>query len=491
MFLHFIDKKTRVCYNSGSELCCAKFCGFQPPARLRANAALTKSNNAHGKISAERPAALSFEAMQPFSLSVVKNIEREYTHKMKSCKTSFYFKILCIAAALVAAVFLIFTGLADVNRDIGEFTLKETCTLERSSSDEEYSEDENNICKVEYVSSDGKYSCFVNYTYQDWENLDDDDSITGYIYVNGEGTEIVMPKEAAQNEIVLQAKEDTMDRQKNNFSFAAALFFLAVGIAIITVFSKQFTLYEKIWFISILALAAIFSIIFPEDDCNGISGLLIMILYLADTFLNVLCELLISKQSKWNFLVSVFVEIVEILICVVLSYRFATMASTLFFWLPCDIISFINWHRHPDREDKELTCVRTLKGWQEVAIIAGIAVWTVGVGYFLSGLSITSDLFSGNEVLSTVVCYLDACVSAVGICNGLFILLRFREQWIAWYISAAIETVINILSGQYVLLVLKAGYFTNTTYGYIKWTKYIQSQKEEASKEETSTVKSL
>lgn len=85
-----------------------------------------------------------------------------------------------------------------------------------------------------------------------------------------------------------------------------------------------------------------------------------------------------------------------------------------------------------------------------------------------------TDLFNGNEVLEVIVCYLDACVSAVGIANGVFILLRYREQWIAWYINTFLETVINILSGQYILLILKAGYLTNTTYGYLKWSKYIK-----------------
>ena len=241
---------------------------------------------------------------------------------------------------------------------------------------------------------------------------------------------------------------------------------------------NYFTLYEKIWFFSILVLAVIFAFLFPEEDVNGVNGTLIMGLYLADTFLNILCELLISKQSKWNFIVSVFVEITEILICVVLSYRFATMASTLFFWLPIDIISFINWHKHPDRQEEELTKVRKLKGWMEILVIVGIVVWTIGIGYLLTTLEIGTDLFGGNELLENIVCYLDACVSAVGIANGLFILFRYREQWIAWYISAILEAVINILSGQYVLLVLKAGYLTNTTYGYIKWTKYIATHKE-------------
>ncbi len=97
---------------------------------------------------------------------------------------------------------------------------------------------------------------------------------------------------------------------------------------------NYFSLYEKIWFFSILILASVCAVIFPEEDVNGIKGGVIMALYLADTFLNILCELLISKQSKWNFIVSIFVELVEILICVLLAYRFATMASTLFFWLP-------------------------------------------------------------------------------------------------------------------------------------------------------------
>lgn len=245
-----------------------------------------------------------------------------------------------------------------------------------------------------------------------------------------------------------------------------------------------FSTYEKVWFFSILVLAVVFAFLFPEEDINGVNGTLIMGLYLADTFLNILCELLISKQSKWNFVVSLFVEIVEIAICVVLAYRFATMVTTLFFWIPIDIISFINWHRHPDRREEDVTRVRKLSGLAEVAVITGIVLWTAGVGYFLTTLDFGTDLFNGNETLEVLVCYLDACASAVGIANGVFILLRYREQWIAWYISSLLEAAINIISGQFVLLVLKVGYLTNTTYGYIRWSRYIRTHGD-AAKERT------
>ena len=156
------------------------------------------------------------------------------------------------------------------------------------------------------------------------------------------------------------------------------------------------------------------------------------------------------------------------------------MAVTLFFWLPIDIISFVVWHRHPDKVDDDLTVVKKLSGVASFLVISGIVIWTIVVGYFLSGLNIATDFFGGNELIENIVCYIDACVSAVGIANGVFILLRYREQWIAWYICTFLETAINIISGQWVLLVLKAGYLTNTTYGYIKWTKYIKSRSQQS-----------
>ena len=211
-----------------------------------------------------------------------------------------------------------------------------------------------------------------------------------------------------------------------------------------------------------------------------VSAGVITFLYVMDVVLNIACELLISKQSKWNFIVSLGVEIVEIITCIVCIYRFATMAVTLLFWIPCDIISFVMWHRHPDKQKEELTVVKKLTWWQDIVLLAAIAVWTVGVGYLLTLIEVEGGIFATNLTFERIVCYLDAAASAVGIANGLLILFRYREQWIAWYIVAILETVIDIMAGQWILLVLKVGYLTNTTYGYIKWTQYIRQHKANA-----------
>lgn len=370
----------------------------------------------------------------------------------------------------IASVISIGYGLFDINANVENTQFKQSIQMTRDTDLEDYSED-NTICDVTYTNGDKQL--IVSYSYEDYVKLDDK-TITAYEYETKNGTKLYFDHQNINDQEVQYAyKQVRANELAPLFNFGIASLILMLSILIMMLFAKQFTTYEKSWFISIMVLATIFSVVFPEESANGVNGIIIMLLYLLDTFLNILCELLISKQSRYNFLVSVLVEIVEIAICVVLMYRFATMATTLFFWLPIDIISYINWSKHKDDEENELTVVRKLRGYQEVLVIIGIIVWTFVIGYLISGLNIATDFYN-NELLETFIIYIDACASAVGIANGLFIFFRLQEQWIAWYICAFLEAVINIISGQYVLLVLKLGYFTNTTYGYIKWSRYIK-----------------
>lgn len=370
----------------------------------------------------------------------------------------------------IASIISIGYGLFDINANIEDIQFKQSIQMTRDTDLEDYSE-YNTICDVTYINGDKQL--IVSYSYEDYVKLDDK-TITAYEYETKNGTKLYFDHQNINDQEVQYAyKQVRANELASLFNFGIASLILMLSILIMMLFAKQFTTYEKSWFISIMVLATIFSVVFPEESANGVNGIIIMLLYLLDTFLNILCELLISKQSRYNFLVSVLVEIVEIAICVVLMYRFATMATTLFFWLPIDIISYINWSKHKDDEENELTVVRKLRGYQEVLVIIGIIVWTFVIGYLISGLNIATDFYN-NELLETFIIYIDACASAVGIANGLFIFFRLQEQWIAWYICAFLEAVINIISGQYVLLVLKLGYFTNTTYGYIKWSRYIK-----------------
>lgn len=384
-------------------------------------------------------------------------------------------EIIILVLLLLGSVVAYAFGFTKINANVGEYTFKQSLQMDRVTSLDDYDGEESASVDVVYQSADAQM--VLTYTYEEFVNSDE--NITAYEYETNDGTLLYFDHENVNVDEAQYAYSQVMANETMvTFNFANASIILVLSFLIMMLFAKQFTTYEKCWFLSIMILATIFSVLFPEESANGVNGIVIMLLYLLDTFLNILCELLISKQSRYNFLVSVFVEIVEIAISLVLMYRFATLTTTLFFWLPIDIISFINWSKHKDQDESELTKVRRLKGWQEVMVIVGIIAWTIIVGYIISGLDIATDFYH-DRTLETAIIYIDACASAVGIANGIFIFFRFREQWIAWYICSALEAIINILSGQYVLLILKLGYFTNTTYGYIKWSKYIKTHKEE------------
>ncbi|MBQ3962170.1 MAG: nicotinamide mononucleotide transporter [Erysipelotrichaceae bacterium] len=383
---------------------------------------------------------------------------------------------IALVMLLLGSLFSYVRGTAALHKDPGELTYIETTTLARDFEAEDYDEDSTS-CDVIFANEEGQL--IKTYTYEDYENLKDE-SIDAYVYETDDGIKLFFDHKDPNPDVIKGVYCQTMATALMPvFNLANALIILAASVAVMLFYGKFFTAYEKSWFLGIMVLATIFAVLFPEESANGVNGIWIMLLYLLDTFLNILCELLISKQSRYNFLVSILVEITEIIISIVLMYRFATMTVTLLFWLPIDILSFINWTRHKDDKEEELTVVRRLKGYQEVLVILAIGVWTVVVGYFISGLDIRTDFLGNNKQLETIMIYLDACASAVGIANGLFIFFRLREQWIAWYICALLEAIMNILAGQYVLLVLKLGYFTNTTYGYIKWSRYIGTHKEE------------
>ena len=398
-------------------------------------------------------------------------MNKKIRNNIESNKTIKIIELSFLFVLLISSMFSFMLGIIKVNHEYSKVNYQGQVILYRDDTNEDYSED-NRICDVLYKN--GEDQLIISYSYDEYLDLDSE-QIIAYKYKVDDISILFEHENPSTNEIIKEYKEILYDNSSFEFNLAISLFILSLALSIILFFSNFFTSYEKIWFISFMVIATIVSCLYPEESANGVNGVIIMLLYLLDTFFNILCELLISKQSRYNFLISILVEITEIIMCLVLMYRFATLATTLLFWLPIDIISFINWSKHKDEEKEELTVVRKLKGYQEVLIILAIILWTIIVGYFVSGLDIVTD-FLPNRTIEKIIIYLDAFASAAGICNGLFILFRLREQWLAWYICAILESIINILSGQYVLLVLKFAYLTNTTYGYIKWNKYIKEK---------------
>jgi nicotinamide mononucleotide transporter len=227
-------------------------------------------------------------------------------------------------------------------------------------------------------------------------------------------------------------------------------------------FLKSFTPYQITYLITATVLVIVMTAVFPDlfIDQEYRGSTVLIIFCIMDAISNPVCELLIAKQSKWNFIVSVlFVEVSEIVICLILGW-YATAFVTLLFWIPIDIISFIKWHKHPDKNDDNLTVVKRLKPWQTALMTLGIVAFGLGIGTLLTYIPGAADS------------YLDAFAAAVGMANGILLLFRYSEQWIAWLITVIITIFLDISGGMYILLITEGAMLINTIYGMVKWYNY-------------------
>lgn len=248
-------------------------------------------------------------------------------------------------------------------------------------------------------------------------------------------------------------------------------------------FVLNFTIYEIVWMIVIFGLSLALSILLPEEDVVSektgeviSSGILITVLYFFDTVIGCFCELLFSKQNKWAFLIYNLVEVIEITCMILLRTRFASMAVSLFFWIPAHTAGFFAWKRHKDDAKYETTEVRSLKKWQTVLIMVGTVVLSAVIGYFMAKIDVDTSFYS-SSLVEKISAYADASLAVMSILDGVLMFFRSRESWWTWYIYLAVETFFNILNGQWVLLVYKFGYLTNGIYGNHKWTRYIKENK--------------
>ena len=225
-------------------------------------------------------------------------------------------------------------------------------------------------------------------------------------------------------------------------------------------FLKSFTPYQITYLAVVFVLTFGFVIFFPELMLDSTEGVLVTVCSVITVLANPLCELLISKQSKLNFVVDFFfIELTYLVISLALGWY--TLAITVvFFCMPIDVVSYLRWKKHPDLEDENLTQVKRLKLWQAALAVLAIVAFGLLAGYLMQFIPGSEDS------------YLESFASAVGMANGILLLLRYSEQWFAWLITTILYICMDISAGAYILLITEVAMLVNTVYGFVKWLLY-------------------
>ena len=223
---------------------------------------------------------------------------------------------------------------------------------------------------------------------------------------------------------------------------------------------RSFTLYQKCYVAIVFLITALFVIFMPDMMLDDTSNLFVTACAVISVLANPVCEILISKQSKMNFLVDIFfIEVPELVICIANGW-YVVAATTMLFWVPVDVASYIRWTKHRDEMKEELTIVKRLSWKQDILVVAAIFAFAFAAAEVFGRLPDASDSF------------IDALASGFGMANGILLLMRYSEQWYAWLITLILYAVMYIQGGAYIMMISVTAMFINTCYGFVKWLLY-------------------
>ncbi|MBR3790175.1 MAG: nicotinamide mononucleotide transporter, partial [Clostridia bacterium] len=120
-------------------------------------------------------------------------------------------------------------------------------------------------------------------------------------------------------------------------------------------------------------------------------------------------------------------------------------------------------------------------------LFLGVLGWTLCLGSIFAFFGPDSEIFS-TEIQQVAVAYIDACISALSIANGILLFFRFKESWLVWLIASILYIIVAIITNTWILLVLYIGYLINTIYGSFCWKKYLDKKDDMQETEQPNTL---
>lgn len=193
----------------------------------------------------------------------------------------------------------------------------------------------------------------------------------------------------------------------------------------------------------------------------------------------IICVFFCAKANRMNFPFAV-INTVVFMIYLAFFGIWATFWLEALVYFPMNIISWINWYRHKDEEDKLLAKSKTLTWWQNIIVTGAIAGITVLVHFALAELAGDTWMnfatkFGWNV---TVMQWFDAAIFAIGIVAVTLEMLRYKEQYFWWIITDIIAVAQYAIKGDPVYTTKKTIYLIEAIVGIKNWHQLAKKNKE-------------
>lgn len=191
-------------------------------------------------------------------------------------------------------------------------------------------------------------------------------------------------------------------------------------------------------------------------------------LYLGDTVIGILasltgvtCVILCGMGKVSNY----FFGTINILLYAIVAWNakyYGDVMLNLFYYFPTNIIGWVAWIKHMDKEKNEVYKKRMT--WKQDVMLAFISV--VGV----LGYSYVLKLLGGNLPI------VDSMSTVFSVIAQILMIKRFMEQWIIWIIVDIVSVIMWIAAffngGESIaVLIMWSVFLVNAVIMFVKWLK--------------------
>lgn len=228
---------------------------------------------------------------------------------------------------------------------------------------------------------------------------------------------------------------------------------------------KSLKWYEIVMCIIMLGISIYYAILPQEGTPQWLA-----IINFVSGLCGIICVFFCAKANRMNFPFAV----INTTVFIIYLWYFGIWAT---FWLelvvyfPMNIISWINWYKHKDEEDKLLAKSKKLSPIQHVIVVACIVALTVLTHFLLSAFAGDTWMKFANQFgwNITIMKWLDSSIFAIGIVAVILEALRFKEQYIWWLITDVIAVAQYALKRDPVYTTKKTIYLIEAVVGIKNW----------------------
>lgn len=213
-----------------------------------------------------------------------------------------------------------------------------------------------------------------------------------------------------------------------------------------------YTVFEKLFLVSMLLLQIIVYIIVPDTVIGIISGI-------SGVISVVLCA-----KGKISFYYIGFVQTISYLYLAYTNKLYGEVIENIFY-LVTMVWGIFLWKKNMQKNDDGTSDVKAKKftplQWSLSIILTLLATYFVGLWL---------ESIGSNEA------YLDAATNVMSIFAQLLMIWRFREQWIWWIVIDVICVVMWARIGNWSMVAMYISWIINAAYGWYNWSKLNKAQ---------------